>query len=80
MLSLEHQQSGGKGKADSGETLFGGCREGKALGGERCGGWSWDGLGKCGGRASGKAVNPHSSLKWRVRRKTPRERGAGRGR
>lgn len=67
----------GKGKAGSGETLIGGGREGKAQGGECCGGWSWDMLGKCGGRASGKAVNPHSSLKGR-KRKTPREGGAGR--
>lgn len=37
-------------------------------------------LGKCGGRASGKAVNPHSSLKGGGggERKTPREGGAGR--
>lgn len=67
----------GKGRAGTGKTLFGGGKEEKALWGECCGGWSQDMLGKCGGRASGKAVNPHSSLKG-GKRKTPREGGAGR--
>lgn len=56
--SAQQQGVNGKGEAGSGETALGGGREGKALGGERRGGWNWDMLGKCGGRASGKAVNP----------------------
>lgn len=46
----------GRVKACSGITPFGGSREVKAKGGVCCGGWSWDVLGKCGGRVSGKAV------------------------
>lgn len=70
--------SRGKGKACSGEIPFGCSREGKAQGGgECCGGWSWDVLGKCGGRVSGKAVKSTLQLEVGRKRKTPREGGAG---
>lgn len=57
--------------------LSGGSRKGKALGGEHCGGLSCDALWKCGGRVSGKSVNPYTSLMG-MKRKTPRKRESGR--
>ena len=73
--AAQSEWEGGSGKqAQAKPCLFGGSREGEALGGKRCGGSSCDVLGKCGGRASGKSMNPHTSLKGGEEENTKKKR------